>query len=582
MAEVAAPVVGSVLRVFGCWNSDGTGCMSRAELSRALSAELALSADELDALMLHIGTGGDHLINADEFTRWLASSHPPHTTGVQGALCCADGHHLAPFAPDLDGWCCEECGEDLAAGQPSLQCAECAGQAFCTLCALRQSDAGFVEAYALDVVREFAESMRADAAAKVAQAAEAALASARAEAAREARVSRDGPLLLTVQDLSGPLCEVEANRTWMVSKLKAVIAGATGVCVEAQTLVADSEALQDDLTLQSIPFGVAADIFLFHRSQEQVAWLQMIRKGEAFRRSGQLLVNAPDEVRSDKLIVTEIVSQRGVELEFASEDLRANPEVVFAALKQNAMAVQYASPELLSDRAFALRLVTTDGHYLQVLSDEMRMDYELVKAAVAHSHLGVALSFAHPAFLESGLDFEIASLAFSQGFKLSVRRHVGFTSSRAVGLAAAECAADQFQHLSSDLRADRWFALKAMETNGCLLQFIAPELWDDSEVVAAAVSGHFTLRGSPKVLRQHHTVVYHCVQRSGMELQYASSALQADRRIVLAAVQQCGLALEFAAVQMRNERKIAEAALKNDRDAYQFIGANLRLGGSLL
>ena len=82
----------------------------------------------------------------------------------------------------------------------------------------------------------------------------------------------------------------------------------------------------------------------------------------------------------------------GHALQYTSDDLRSDREVVIAAVKQNGVALEYASRELLSDRDFMLAAVGQDGATLEYASDELRADREIVIAAVGHC--GPALQFA--------------------------------------------------------------------------------------------------------------------------------------------------------------------------------------------
>ena len=61
-------------------------------------------------------------------------------------------------------------------------------------------------------------------------------------------------------------------------------------------------------------------------------------------RHGWALQDASEELRADKEVVMAAVKQDGDALKFASDELRANREVVLAAVEQNRLALKFAPP----------------------------------------------------------------------------------------------------------------------------------------------------------------------------------------------------------------------------------------------
>lgn len=116
---------------------------------------------------------------------------------------------------------------------------------------------------------------------------------------------------------------------------------------------------------------------------------------------------------------------------FASERLRGNVEILYAATAFRASAVQWALPGLLEDRSVVLNLVRIRGKCLAHLSDRYREDREIVVAAV----------------VSDGHSFEFAA---------------------------------------PSLRSDRHFVLELVKLDKAALSFAAPELQNDEEIVAAA------------------------------------------------------------------------------------------------
>eukprot|EP00930_Biecheleria_cincta_P103958 TRINITY_DN96070_c0_g1_i1.p1 TRINITY_DN96070_c0_g1~~TRINITY_DN96070_c0_g1_i1.p1 ORF type:complete len:595 (-),score=78.83 TRINITY_DN96070_c0_g1_i1:138-1922(-) len=98
------------------------------------------------ALFLQL-TSGESLKYSD-LESWFTS---------QGAFehmncCCSDGHDLSPFEPESDGWCCEECGEDLHADQRVWRCKDCDGLCWCAQCIIETVDVKTLEKTLLNLL----------------------------------------------------------------------------------------------------------------------------------------------------------------------------------------------------------------------------------------------------------------------------------------------------------------------------------------------------------------------------------------------------------------------------------------------
>ena len=103
----------------------------------------------------------------------------------------------------------------------------------------------------------------------------------------------------------------------------------------------------------------------------------------------------------------------GRALAFASPELRADRDVVLAAVFNEGGALFSASPELQMDRKVVLTAVSNDGYAFQHLPLRFHADREIVLAAV--SSYGHALAFAST---ELQADREVVHLAVSSPFSL--------------------------------------------------------------------------------------------------------------------------------------------------------------------
>ena len=72
----------------------------------------------------------------------------------------------------------------------------------------------------------------------------------------------------------------------------------------------------------------------------------------------------------------------GRALEHASDELKADREVVLAAVKQDGNALKYAGGKLKSDREVVLAAVKQNGNALEYADDLLKAEREVVLAAI--------------------------------------------------------------------------------------------------------------------------------------------------------------------------------------------------------
>ena len=103
-------------------------------------------------------------------------------------------------------------------------------------------------------------------------------------------------------------------------------------------------------------------------------------------------MDASEELKADKQVVLEAVKQDGCSLLFASEELKADKQVVLEAVKQDGRALRFASQELKADKEVILEAVKQDGESLEYASPSLRN-------GGLKSHLaGLAAAYALPAY----------------------------------------------------------------------------------------------------------------------------------------------------------------------------------------
>ena len=107
---------------------------------------------------------------------------------------------------------------------------------------------------------------------------------------------------------------------------------------------------------------------------------------------GDKLEYASDALRNDKEVVLAAVKLDGRALKYASADLKNDKDVVLAAMKQNGWALCWAGDDLRNDKVIVLAAVKQHGIILFYASADLKNDTDVVLAAVKQN--GMALKFA--------------------------------------------------------------------------------------------------------------------------------------------------------------------------------------------
>ena len=121
-----------------------------------------------------------------------------------------------------------------------------------------------------------------------------------------------------------------------------------------------------------------------------VAWVQQLSREQQLTILRLSVSPGPNVV--DRAVMVAAIEQSGLALAFASDELRADHDVVRGALEMDGYALQYVSDELKSDQNFVMVAVTENGLALEFASDGLKEQVDVVLAAVKQD--GLALEFA--------------------------------------------------------------------------------------------------------------------------------------------------------------------------------------------
>ncbi|MBO7360961.1 MAG: DUF4116 domain-containing protein, partial [Clostridia bacterium] len=172
------------------------------------------------------------------------------------------------------------------------------------------------------------------------------------------------------------------------------------------------------------------------------------------------LKNAPEIIRDNRAFAIKILPMGGGLLEDFSERLRADKEVVTAAVGSAWNALGFAAEALHDDRDVVLAAVRHDGYALQFASDEWKDDKEIVLTAV-ETYEGDVLEYVSKR-LKDDKETVLAAVKrceYSIGFTSERLRHDGD-----VIRAVLDEHPGQFENLPEDVQEDLEYILFGLES----------------------------------------------------------------------------------------------------------------------
>lgn len=312
----------------------------------------------------------------------------------------------------------------------------------------------------------------------------------------------------------------------------------------------------------------------------------------------------------DKEIMLCIVKKNPYQLGDCSARLKADREVVLAAVKEDCGALSSADPAVMQDanfwievlggrhgakaldteefkkfqgagdRSFWLAAVQRRGLALKHAPEEFRSDRELARLA------GVrcldALEFVLEALKAELLADRQFLIATVQGAGDEYR---GGTNQACVALSDATENKNTWPStwVIGKPLADRELVLLAAKAWGGSISFAEEAFRADREVAIAAVSNSadaLELLGGD--LAQDREVALAAVRFYGSALQLVGEANRDDKDVVLAAVTKDGQALRHASERLRGDREVVEAAVANDWSSIKHASAELKTDRSLV
>ena len=332
-----------------------------------------------------------------------------------------------------------------------------------------------------------------------------------------------------------------------------------------------------------------------------------------------------DEARGNKEEIMLLIEQGVLDaLEYATEDVRMDPEVILEAVIQDWSAIKYASEQLKRDEDFIQQLFElgkiSDDQILEFASEELKEDieffFELREKGINLENKKISdlrelrgdsdfifglLREGHIEALEWASDSLIEDREFFSELAFNVPQIYGELSDEIIlqEYGRGDIAKDeeivlnvirsyglhQLEGASKELLGNKDFILELLDneylvqddgdvsTVFCLVDsglledkdFIlsAIQLYGDSEYESAILENV-----GEEVLEDQEFMLQLIDERGGQILRHAGEKLKGDREFVLAAVNVDDTALEFASDELKNDPQIKRLVeLVNERES---------------
>jgi hypothetical protein len=284
-----------------------------------------------------------------------------------------------------------------------------------------------------------------------------------------------------------------------------------------------------------------------------------------------------NQFANDKEFMLALLEFNGTYLEHASDELKADKEVIMAALKSGySLPYEHVSDALKTDRDFLLEIVSLDAYCLEFFSEELKQDEQIVLAAAKHFG-DAALEFGADKFKTNK---NIITEAVKSSSKvLSFLAENEKNDKNLVITAVKHHGGFPLQYASEELRNDKDVVITAVGHNGAALQYASERLKDDKEVaMAALINSTGAFKDVSERLRSDKEFILHAIGQKDVDAvdddldSYISDnipeKLKADKDFVLQMVKVNGMVLGCVSDELKVDKEVVTLAVKNNGKAY--------------
>jgi hypothetical protein len=177
---------------------------------------------------------------------------------------------------------------------------------------------------------------------------------------------------------------------------------------------------------------------------------------------------SPEKLKNDKDFVLAVVNNFGLALQYASDEVKANPKVVLAAVNNFGLALKYASDKMKANPKIVMAAISYLSSPWKDASKALKADRDFVLAALRKNV--TVWKYVSETF-KNDRNFVLAALLENSNLWGSVSET--FKNDRDFVLAALRVNSDVWAYVSETFKNDRDFVLAALRVNSDVWAYVS-------------------------------------------------------------------------------------------------------------
>ncbi|KAG2379643.1 hypothetical protein C9374_006760 [Naegleria lovaniensis] len=315
-----------------------------------------------------------------------------------------------------------------------------------------------------------------------------------------------------------------------------------------------SDSLKNDLDIISAALRNSLEVFQFIPTTPSSTYsyaniMKLILTENQNITKQPLLKNISEATsRNNRRVVMGHVITNGMNLEFASDQLKKDKAVVLTAIRENPLAFQFAAEELKLDKELKKQCIDIIFSF----SGSIRKRDVILKLF--------------------GNDGEALLYIFNRFESREIMKSDLVSAARCVNNRYGTCSI--LKLLPEELRNNRQIVECCIRIEYCF-EYASPELKHDAEFILRN-RDFIDLWDVPDVLRNDRNFILEFMSSKRFSLSELSTDLQNDFEIVLIAVKRNGLFLTYASEHLRNNREIVLQAIIQNSKSLKYASPELQ------
>jgi SpoVK/Ycf46/Vps4 family AAA+-type ATPase len=262
---------------------------------------------------------------------------------------------------------------------------------------------------------------------------------------------------------------------------------------------------------------------------------------------------ASEILKNDREIVLESVKSDAASLEYAASELIYDRDFISDLIKINISALEYVPKKLFAERSFIELLVRVNIETLEFVSKELLQDSDFVFDLV---------------------NIDISVLKYIPKEDLEERSFVE-------GLVRVN--AETLKFVSKKLLQDPVFVHDLVKIDTSVLKYLPKKLLGEPAFILELINLNTSIiQYLPEKFRSDKDIFHEIVKKDKSVFQYAVDTLREDQAYILQMIDDDASILQYISENLKDQRKFFNEAIKINIQAFMYIGDQLQKDRSFL